>query len=131
MEMVIPYLRAITTLHIALRDNEYLASWVLAKVVEYAGGPKAILSAEPTCRGRTLLHACGELDQKERKHRRGFGNPEVTEQEQSQILTPEGAFRYLLDIGLDIEKPDNDGRTALELASLMGHDRLVMAYGNV
>ncbi|KAF8457007.1 hypothetical protein BGX38DRAFT_1327175 [Terfezia claveryi] len=35
-------------LHIALRDNESLARGVLAKVVEYVGGPKDILSAEPT-----------------------------------------------------------------------------------
>jgi len=119
-------------LHIALRDNEFLAPGVLVRIVEYAGGPKAILSAEPTCRGRTLLHACGELDQKGRKRRRGSGDSGVAgQEEQSPMMTREEVFQYLLDIGLDIEKRDNEGRTALELASLMGHDSLVETCGKV
>ena len=118
-------------LHIALRDNEFLTPGALAKVVGCAGGSKAIQSAKPTFRGRTLLHACGELDQKGMKRKRGSGSSELTEQEQSSIMTREEAFQYLLDIGLDIDKRDNDGRTALELASLMGHDSLVAAFGKV
>jgi len=112
-------------LHIALRNNDFLAPGVLASVVQCAGGAKAIQSAEPTGRGRTLLHACGELDQKGVKRRR------VSSEEETPMMTREEAFRYLLDIGLDIEQRDNDGRTALELASLMGHDDLVTAFGKV
>lgn len=108
-----------TPLYNALRQNNYFAAEVFEKVMDAAG--PLINNCVLANNGRTLLHAVGEEDVS------GSEYWEKIEQK-SGVMTKEGVFKYLLDIGFDEQQVDNEGLTPLELASLMGHKNLVAAF---
>ena len=105
-----------TPLHKALRQNDNFVPEVFDKVVAAVGGPLSKICV-PTSNGRTLLHAVGEEDV--------LGWKTI---QQTGMMSKEDVFKYLLDVGFDVQQVDNEGLTPLELASLMGHKGLVAAF---
>lgn len=110
-------------LYAAVRVTNNFRSGILATIVEVAGGPEAVRNLAPTAKGRTLLHALGEVDLK------GASGDWQNGHSREKIPAARiDAYEYLLDVvGIDREHRDSEGLTALELASVMGHDYVVEA----